>query len=171
MNTLIKDMTAGAQVYALIKKDDELLYHEGTVVSVGQPRVEMPTATAGFPGTVKTVVDVTYTLDGKNYTDAVSVTDSMFATDKPGAITLVAPDRDIIVRELKATRQKADDYLKNVDKEKARNEKRVEQCDTLIAKLDTTYAEKQEMENRIKKLEEGTAKTNGLLEQILKKLG
>lgn len=170
MNTLIKDMTAGAKVYALIKREDELKYHEGSVVSVGQPRVEMPTATAGFPGTVKTVVDVTYTLDGKNYTDAVSVTDSMFATDKPGAITLVASDKESIIRELKATKNKAEDYLKNVDAEKARNTKRVEQCGELIASLDTAYAEKQEMEQRIKRLEEGTEKTNDLLNKILKKL-
>src|SRR5574344_1383976 len=36
--------------------------------------------------------------------------------------------------------------------------------------LDTKYAEKQELENRIKKLEDGNAETNKLLNQILSKL-
>lgn len=175
MNTLFKDLRAGSPVYALIKKDNELQYCEGLIVSVGQPRLDMPKANNGQIdmsqfSSMRNVVDVTYSLEGKNYTDAVDVTDCMFPTEKTGAITLVATDKEPIIRELHATRKKAEDYIKAVDTEVPRNKKRIEECDTLISLLDTKYAEKQEFEKRIKKLEDGSTKTNELLEKILNKL-
>jgi len=176
MNTLLKDLQAGSPVYALIKKDTELQYCEGSIVSIGQQRIEIPQVQNGqVPdmsqfNSMRNVVDVTYCLEGKNYTDAVSITDFMFPTQKTGAITLVATDKEPIIRELHATRKKAEDYLKAVETEVPRNKKRVEECDTLISLLDTAYAEKQELENRIKKLEDGNAETNKLLNQILSKL-
>ena len=118
----------------------------------------------------KTVIDVTYSIDGKNYTDAVEITSCMFPTEKPGAITLIATDKEPIVRELHASLKKAEDYLKSVDVEVPRNKKRIDDCKTLISLLDTAYAEKQELEIRIKKLEDGNTKTNELLNQILAKL-
>lgn len=175
-NILFKDLTAGSPVYALIKADDELQFSEGTIVSIGQQRTELPSANNGgfpFPGnmpTPKTVIDVTYTIEGKNYTDAVEVTAYMFPTEKTGAITLVATDKEPIVREIKATLKRSEDYLKSVELEVPKNKKRVEDCKTLISLLDTEYAEKQVFENRIKKLEEGSATTNKLLNQILSKL-
>lgn len=59
---------------------------------------------------------------------------------------------------------------KNVETEVPRNKKRIDDCKALIGLLDTKYAEKQELENRIKKLEDGNAETNKLLNQILNKL-
>lgn len=120
--------------------------------------------------TPKTVVDVTYSLDGKNYTDAVEVTAYMFPTEKPGAISLITTDKDSIIRELHATRKRSEDYIKNVETEVPRNKKRIDDCKALIGLLDTKYAEKQELENRIKKLEDGNAETNRLLNQILSKI-
>ena len=118
----------------------------------------------------RTVVDVTYCIDNKNYTDAVEVTAYMFPTEKPGAITLIATDKEPIVRELRATLKKAEDYLRSVETDVPRNEKRAGDCKNLIGKLDTAYAEKQELESRIKRLEDGNAETNKLLNQILTKL-
>ena len=175
MNTLFKDLNQGSTIYALIK-GEELQYQEGTIVSIGQQRVEMPQAQPNaFPlaqgiAAPKTVIDVTYSIDGKNYTDAVEITSCMFPTEKPGAITLIATDKEPIVRELHASLKKAEDYLKSVDVEVPRNKKRIDDCKTLISLLDTAYAEKQELETRIKKLEDGTTKTNELLNQILAKL-
>ena len=176
MNILFKDLSAGSPIYALIKADDELQFSEGSIVSIGQQRTELPPANNGgfpFPGNMpapKTVIDVTYTIEGKNYTDAVEVTACMFPTEKTGAITLVATDKEPVIREIKATLKRSEDYLKNVEVEVPKNRKRVEDCKTLISLLDTEYAEKQVFENRIKKLEEGSATTNKLLNQILSKL-
>lgn len=106
---------------------------------------------------------------GKNYTDAVEVTSYMFPTEKTGAITLIATDKEPIIRELKATQKRAEDFLKKVETEIPRNKKRVEECKAYISLLDTEYAEKQEMETRIKRLEEGTAETNNLLKSLIAK--
>lgn len=173
---LFKDLTPGSIIYALVKNPDELNYVEGSIVSVGQPRMDMPDFSNGqMPNmqnfqTPKSVVDVTYSLDGKNYTDAVDVTAYMFPTEKPGAISLVTTDKDSIVRELHATCKRSEDYIKSTETEVPRNKKRIEDCKALIGLLDTKYAEKQEFENRIKKLEDGNAETNKLLNQILSKL-
>ena len=173
---LFKDLTPGSIIYALVKNPDELNYVEGSIVSVGQPRMDMPDFSNGqMPNmqnfqTPKSVVDVTYSLDGKNYTDAVDVTAYMFPTEKPGAISLITTDKESIVRELHATCKRSEDYIKSTETEVPRNKKRIEDCKALIGLLDTKYAEKQEFENRIKKLEDGNAETNKLLNQILSKL-
>lgn len=175
-NILFKDLTPGSAIYALIKADDELRYEEGSIVTIGQQRIDMPQVQANnsFPiptmPTSKTVIDVTYSIAGKNFTDAVEVTAYMFPTEKTGAITLVATDKEPIVREIKATLKRSEDYLKSVELEVPKNKKRVDDCKALVSLLDTEYAEKQVFENRIKKLEEGSATTNKLLNQILSKL-
>lgn len=175
-NVLFKDLTPGSSIHALIKDSEGLRYAEGSIVSIGQQRVDIPQATPGqFPVPMnlpspKTVVDVTYCIEGKNYTDAVEVASYMFPTEKPGAVTLVATDKEPIVRELHATLKRAEDYLKSVQTEVPRNEKRVEDCKSLISELDTAYAEKHEIDTRIKKLEDSSMHTNELLSQILQKL-
>ena len=60
--------------------------------------------------------------------------------------------------------------IKSVETEVPRNKKRITACKKLIGSLDTAYAEKQEIDNRIKRLEESNAETNKLLNQILTKL-
>lgn len=170
MNSILfKDLTPGCTIYALLKKEEELVYSEGSIVSIGQQRVDM-SQQGSFNSGIKTVVDVTYCIDGKNYTDSVSITDCMFPTEKTGCITLVATDKDPILRELQATRKKALDYIKATETEIPRNNKRIEDCNKLISSLDTEYAEKQDMERRIKTLEDSSNKTNELLTQILNKL-
>lgn len=171
-NVLFKNLTAGATIHALIKGDN-MRYVECQIVSVGMPRMEMPTNSQpamALPAMPKNVVDVTYCLEGKNYTDAVDVNASMAPTDKPGATTLLATDKATILRELRATLKIDEDYLAHADEEKARREKSVAKCHELIGLLDTEYAEKQAFEQRIAKLEQGTEKTNNMLEQILAKL-
>jgi hypothetical protein len=64
----------------------------------------------------KNVIDVTYTLDGKNYTEAVGITDSMFPTEKLGALSLISTNKDTIVRELRASLKIDEDFLATIDK-------------------------------------------------------
>lgn len=171
-NVLFKNLTAGATIHALIKGEN-MHYAEGSIVSIGMPRMEMPkdtNAMSALAAMPKNVVDVTYTLEGKNYTDAIDVNASMHPTDKPVATTLLATDKTTILRELRATLKIDEDYLANVKTEKARHEKSAARCKELITQLDTEFAEKQAFEQRITKLEQGTGKTNNMLEQILAKL-
>ena len=119
----------------------------------------------------KTVVDVTYSIDGKTYTDTVDANMSMFATDKTGAITLVATGIEPILRELRATKKQKEDYLKETETGIPNAKKRLKECDELIAKHDTSFAEKQALNERINNLEVQNAETNKLLRELLNKLG
>lgn len=168
-NLLFKDLTAGATIHALIKGDN-MRYIEGQIVSVGMPRMEMPAGTSPAMAMPKNVVDVTYSLEGKNYTDAIDVNASMAPTDKPGATTLLATDKATILRELRATLKIDENYLAHVDEEKTRREKSVNKCHELIGTLDTEFAEKQAFEKRIQSLEQGQSQTNAMLQQIIDKL-
>ena len=46
MTGLFKDLTSGSSIYALLK-GEELKYAEGTIISIGQQRMEMPQMQAG----------------------------------------------------------------------------------------------------------------------------
>jgi len=164
--TLFKDMTAGQPIYALMK-GEEMKYAEGSIVSVGMQRMEMPQANGMQMPSMRTVVDVTYQIDGKNYTDAVEITASVFPTNKPGVLTLVATEKEAVVKELHATLRSSENYLKDSEKEIPRQRKRVADCKSLIAQLDTEYKEKQQTEERFAKLEETQRMQDGKLDRIL----
>lgn len=170
MSVLFKDLTAGQPVYALMK-GDELKYSEGSIVSVGMQRMDMPQPQQGqmpmqMPP-MRQVVDVTYQVEGKNYTDAVDITASVFPTDKPGCLSMVSTDKDAIVRELHATLKTSENYLKEAEREIPRQTKRMEDCKTLIAQLDTDFRDKQQTEQRFAKLEEAQRQQDGKLDKIL----
>lgn len=169
MSILFKDLTAGQPVYALMKGDD-LVYCEGCIVSVGQQRMEVPQSTPGqmpmqMPS-FKNVVDVTYTLEGKNYTDAVEVTASVFPTKNPGVLSLVATEKDAVLRELNATLNASENYLKEAEREVPKHQKRVEDCKALIAQHDTKYKAQQQTEQRFAKIEETQKEQGGKLDDI-----
>lgn len=165
----IKEATQGSTIYALLKGDD-LKYVEGIIGGVSAPRAEMPKQdNSQFPMAMpqmRQVVDVTYTLDGQTFTDAVDVSVSSFITNRTGTTTLVSIDKDAILRELNETLKQSESILKDVPK----LEKRVKKCKDLIGKLDTVSAEKLAMEKRLNKLEEQNKETNGLIKQLLEKL-
>lgn len=165
--TLFKGLSAGTVVYALMKGDD-LTYHEGSIVSVSQPRINMPEMKVGqmqLPS-MQEVVDVTYSIDGKNYTDMVEVTASMFPTKSPGVLTLVSTDKDAVVRELHATLKASENYIKEAEREVPKQKKRMDECKKLIADLDTEFKERQDTENRFAKLEETQREQGGKLDDI-----
>lgn len=168
MNTyipLFKDLRPGQPVYALIK-GSELKYIEGKIVSIGMQRMDMPKDVA-IP---RNVIDVTYELEGVNYTDVINVTDSMFPTTKLGATTLLATSKDTILRELRESLKIDEQFLATVDQTKEQKQKNVQQYKDLIGKLDTEWAEKQALESRITTLENNSRETNTLLKSILDKL-
>jgi DNA repair exonuclease SbcCD ATPase subunit len=116
---------------------------------------------------MKSVVDVTYSIDGKNYTDAVDIAASVFPTSKPGALTLVATDKEAVVRELHATLKTSENYLKEAEREVPKQEGRVKECRELIAQLDTEYKDKQQLEQRFGKIEETQKDQGSKLDKIL----
>lgn len=175
MEMLIKDLAIGSPLYVLVK-GEELRYLEGQVTNIGVQRVESPKVDTNLPFQPasafipKTVLDLTYNADGKTYTDTVDVTAYMFPTNQIGKVTLVATSVEPIIRELRASLKVSEDYLKETEKGIPNAKKRIEQCNQLIAQLDTDFAQKQQFEQRITKLEEAGKQTNTLLQQILDKL-
>ena len=159
-----KDLQAESIIYALIK-DDELKYVEGQIISIGMQRPDLQKA----PNSLY-VIDVTYTLDNKTYTDAVDLNAYMFSTKNPGTITLVSTDQDTILQEVKATLKTSESYLEEAKTKVPRNQNRVKQCKDLIAKLDKEYAQQQAMESRVTRLEESVTETNGLLKELINKI-
>jgi seryl-tRNA synthetase len=119
---------------------------------------------------VQNVVDVTYTLDGKNYTDTVDVTASIFSTRNPGSMTLVSTDKEAIVRELHATLKSSETYVKDAKRDVPKHEKRIKKCKSLIAQLDTEFKERQQTEERFSKLEESQQALDKKLDLILSRL-
>lgn len=166
MNSLFKDLTPASVVYALMKGDD-IKYIEGSIVSVSQPRMNMPDMKMGQMPTMQNVVDVTYSLDGKNYTDTVDTTASMFSTKNTGVLTLISTDRESIVRELHATLKTSENYIRESEREVPRQKKRIKDCKALIMQLDTDFKEKQQNEERFTKLEETQKEQGGKLDEIL----
>lgn len=160
-------MPKGGCIYALVK-GDKLEYKEGTLVNIGVPRVEMGKDAMTLP---KTVVDVTYSFGEATFTDVAEVNLPMLQTKQLGGeIALVATDSDTILKEVRATLKVSENYIKEAETELPKNKKRIDQCKELIGRLDTAFAEKQEFEQRISKLEDSSAETNKLLKQLLKKL-
>lgn len=177
MGNLFKDLAAGAFIYAL-NKGDELKYYEGSVVSVGKKRVDVPplpkTSNGQLPTQmpiVRNVVDVTYSIDGKTYTDAVDITAPVFTTDKLGGIALVATSKDSIVNELHQTQQSVENYIAEAEKGLPKKKEQLKSCKALIAQLDTAYKEKQQTEERFSKIEAGQKELADKLDKILAKLG
>ena len=177
MGNLFKDLAAGAFVYAL-SKGEELKYYEGSVVSVGQQRVDVPPMPKMPNGQLPTqmpiirnVVDVTYSIDGKTYTDAVDITASAFTTDKLGGVALVATSKDAIVNELRQTEQSVESYITEAEKGLPKKKEQLKSCKSLIAQLDTSYKEKQQTEERFTKIEAGQKELADKLDKILAKLG
>lgn len=155
---LFKDTTAGALVYALVKDENELKYIEGSIVSVSQPRMNMPEIKPGqmpmqMPA-MQQVVDVTYSLEGKNYTDVVDTAAGVFSTNNPGAVTMVSTEKDAVVRELHATLKTSENYIKEAEREVPKQKKRIKDCKALILQLDTDFKEKQQTEERFNKMQE-----------------
>lgn len=167
MSKVFKEIQAGNTLYVLVKQDNKLVYEETSVISVSAPRAEMPKPNQ-FPSTssFRQVVDVTYSVSGKNVTDTADVNSSVLSSVSSQNPTLVSTEKEFVLNEVRETLKQSEKILKDIDKHK----KRIKDCKELIGKLDTEYNEKLQYENRLTKLEEQTNKTNDLLEKILGKM-
>ena len=160
-------MMQGSILYCLVKGED-LKYTEGSLVSVSAPRTEMPQMQPGqmMPPAIRSVIDVTFNVDGKTYTEVIGENDTTIVPKTMGLVALVASDKSTILQELRATFKASEDYLKDVERQK----KRVSQCKELITQLDTEYAEKQAMDKRMTAIEKGQEEIKSMFNQLLKEI-
>ena len=168
MSKTFRDIQPGNTLFVL-SKGDKLTYEETTLVSVSQPRADVLQQNNQFPMQmqgIRQVVDVTYTIAGKTYTDTTDINLSVLSNPQTGFPVMVSTEKEYVINELKETMKQSEKLLKDVEKHK----KRVKECKALIAEIDTEYNEKVQTENRLSKLEESSIKTNELLQQLLEKI-
>lgn len=168
MSKTFRDIQPGNTLFVL-SKGEKLTYEETAVVSVSQPRADVLQQNNQFPMQmqgIRQVVDVTYTIAGKTYTDTTDINLSVLSNSQTGFPVMVSTEKEYVINELKETLKQSEQVLKSVEKHK----KRVKDCKTLIAEIDTEYNEKVQTENRLSKLEESSIKTNELLQQLLEKI-
>lgn len=168
MNDLIKDLSQGSRLYVLTK-NDSVTISDGSIVSVSRPRLDTQNQQVGaFPlmNTPATnVVDVTFSVNGKTFTETINENSAMFVTSQLGGSSLVTTDNDAILRELNNTLKDSKEYVANVPI----HEKRIKQCEKLIAERDTAYAEKQATNARISKIEDTLTEITKMLGKVLNK--
>ena len=135
-----KEMKSGYAVYLFDR--NTMRYEEAKVMSIGMPRADLTVGNYG-----KMLVDITIqTADGKQNTYSVADTER---TAYAGTLMLTT-DKKCVVGEVKGIKAQAEEALAKV----AEMQKQVECCKTLLEELDTAYREKQETENRFRKIEE-----------------
>ena len=135
-----KEMKSGYAVHLFDR--NTMRYEEAKVMSIGMPRADLTVGNYG-----KMLVDITIqTADGKQNTYSVADTER---TAYAGTLMLTT-DKECVVGEVKGIKAQAEETLAKV----AEMQKQVECCKTLLEELDTAYREKQETENRFRKIEE-----------------
>jgi chaperonin cofactor prefoldin len=155
---IFKELRQNNTVYMLDKREG-MKYTQGKVLNVGQPRIDTQLPTPGTMQMPQTVVDVTIEANGKTETykfpdnvGVAAVGSVLFSTDKEG-----------VLKEVQATISDCEQYLSQVDAKK----EMLEQGKSLIAELDTTFKEKQEIENRISKIEKQQEEHISILKEML----
>jgi hypothetical protein len=139
---LFKDSKAGYPVYLLDK--EAMTVTEGRIVNVGVPYIE-PQKPGQMAPSMQRIVDVTVEMDGKTHTYVIPETLSVTYTGN----TVIATEREDILREVKAIRQHSVSVIESVDRHKSL----VGKCDTILAELDVEYKEKKERDGRMDRLE------------------
>ena len=166
MAKVFKDISNGNTLYVLQKFNNKFVFEESSVISISAPRADMAAQNNNFTPSFRQIVDVTYSIGGKTYTDVADVTSSVFTSTQSGTSTLIATDKEFVLNELKETLKQDEKMIKDIDNLK----KRVKSTKELIGEVDVEYNEKLQTEQRLQKLENTTFENNELLKKLLDKL-
>lgn len=150
---VFRELKSGSQVFIFNKPS--ITVSIGTINSVSTPRVNTQN-----PLQAGLVVDITITADGKvgNYT----VPEGSVICNINNEVS-ITPNRENLVQELQGAKLQSEEILKNIDFHK----KVVSKCDELLAEYDSTFKEKQEVNQRITAIEQGYKAQNELLQKLL----
>lgn len=105
MSKTFRDIQPGNTLFVL-SKGDKLTYEETAVVSVSQPRADVLQQNNQFPMQmqgIRQVVDVTYTIAGKTYTDTTDINLSVLSNSQTGFPVMVSTEKEYVINELKET--------------------------------------------------------------------
>ena len=131
-------------------------YEQGKVMAVSPPHADVQPGNYG-----KMLVDISIqTAGGKQDTYSVSDTER---TAYAGTLLLTC-DKECAINEVRAIKAQAEQALAKV----AEEQKTVGACKLLLEELDTAYKDKQETEQRFKKIDERFSGMETKMDRILK---
>ena len=146
-----KDLKSGNEIYAVDLQ--KVIVYSGKVTS----DATLPHTDPKF-GIAQLVVDVTVDVNGENKTYVLPAdNDSAYPTNM-----VVTTSRDVVLRELKAKKSTSQQNLSM----KNYHEECIEKCDKYIAMYDPAFREKQEIEARFSRIEEGQEKIMEMLKNF-----
>lgn len=150
-----KDLKVGDTIYIVEKTNAEA--KTAKVISV-TPSVGMP------PGQIGIYIDVTVSTDQGNKVYTVNQDwESAFSNNNN---TIVTQNVNVVLQKLRETRKECEDIVSNIDHYK----ENITKCDNLIASLDPSFREKQEINERFANLESKYSQMLDGQNKILKKL-
>lgn len=163
--TLFKDIKEGYSLHTLIRTENGRKYAIGSVVHISDPY--FPTPNVNNPSQITSsqpylrFLDITLKIGERTTTYAVMENSSM-AEGKDG--TILATDRDYIIREVESIQSRAESGLREVPNLK----KDLEDCKNILEELKPELAEKRQMDKRLSDLEGNYRSVQQTLNEILK---
>lgn len=163
---MFKDLKPGLQILILDKSASPMTCHNGKVIKVSPPRVEMPKIDSPmqpFPSMQfqDRVVDLTVEYDGKTSTFVVSENSNVAYGD---AVTISCTEEPII-NEVKSKMKESADIVDSYEYHKAN----IEECKSILATISPQYAENQEQDKRMTAMESDIAEIKRLILSLKKK--
>lgn len=163
---MFKDLKPGLQILILDKSVTPMTCHNGKVVKVSAPRVEMPkidNPMHPFPSMQfqDRVVDLTVEYDGKTSTFVVSENSNVAYGD---AVTISCTEEPII-NEVKSKMKESADIVDSYEYHKAN----IEECKSILATISPQYAGNQEQDKRMTAMESDIAEIKRLILSLKKK--
>jgi hypothetical protein len=153
------ELKSGYTVYLLDKKTMEV--SEEKVMSVGAPYPE-PMKAGQLAQNLTRLVDVTLGDGGRTHVYAIPEGASVtYAGD-----TVLSSDSEGVLREVRAMKVQSEELLASVDAHR----ERVEKCEELIARLDTAYRDKREMDGRLTRVESYIHELKDDIRNLIKEL-
>lgn len=160
-----KDIRPGYAVYMLEKTDGSIKAMQGKVTAVGQPRFSMPPngQMSTMSKTTQMVVDVTVENEGLAHTYEIPEGSAVVSAGQ----LVLSVDKEGIIREVQAIKNRSEEAVKAT----TIHEKNIKDCEDILTKWDTTFAEKKENEARFTGIENEMRGLKGMLKQLIDKVG
>lgn len=128
---------------------------QGKVINAGKPYFpNMNPMNMPMPGQVKQstqrMVDITIEIEGKTQTFTIPETSAVTCAQINGNEMILSTEKQGIIREVEVLKSQSESVLASMDKHKTI----IQNCDRILTEWNPQFAEKKELEERIKKAED-----------------
>lgn len=127
----------------------------GKVINAGKPYFpNMNPMNMPIPGQVQQstqrMVDITMEIEGKTQTFTIPETSAVTCAQINGNEMILSTEKQGIIREVEVLKSQSESVLASMEKHKAI----IQNCDRILTEWNPQFAEKKELEERIKKAED-----------------